>query len=97
MAYLAGMPTTTIKVPVELRDRVASHVDRAELPTMAAVIERALDRLDADTFYADLERSRAATAEDPAAETYCAEFDDWEAMEQAGNEILPDEEWPELQ
>jgi hypothetical protein len=44
------MPATTIKVPVELRDRLAEHARRDHLP-LAAVIARALDAAEEGEFW----------------------------------------------
>lgn len=62
---LISMQSTTIKVPPELRQRVARHA-RREHTSQAAVIEHALDLLDRETFFAQLRKDVAARPEDPA-------------------------------
>jgi predicted transcriptional regulator len=57
------MPSTTIKVPPELRQRVAQHAQRARV-SQAAVIEHALDLLDREAFFSQLRRDVAAHPED---------------------------------
>lgn len=47
------MTTTTIKVPVELRDRLA-ELARREQTTLAGAIAHSLDRADAAAFWDDV-------------------------------------------
>ena len=47
------MPTTTIKVPVELRDRLAK-LARDEHTTLAGAIARSLDAAEDAAFWADV-------------------------------------------
>ncbi len=57
--------TTTIKVPVELRERVQAYaVARTE--TQAAVLSHALDLLDRETFFKRLAADIAREPEDAA-------------------------------
>lgn len=60
---LNRMPTTTIKVSVQLRERVQQHA-RREHVSQAAVLERALDLLDRDAFFTQLSRDIAERPED---------------------------------
>ena len=61
------MTVTTIKVPTELRDRLAAKAKHDNL-TMAAVIAQALDETDERQFWADVRKAHAAlTEEDRAA------------------------------
>jgi len=50
---LFDVPSTTIKVPVELRDRLAALAIR-EKTTLAGAITRALDAAESDAFWADV-------------------------------------------
>ena len=50
---LSGMPSTTIKVPVELRDRLAALATR-ENTTLAGAIARSLDASESAAFWADV-------------------------------------------
>lgn len=52
------MAQTTIKVPVDLRQRVQEHAHRAHL-SQAAVLEHALDLLDREAFFDQLRRDLA--------------------------------------
>jgi len=56
---LAGMATTTIKVPVELRDRLASLASR-DNTTLAGAIARSLDAAETAAFWADVARTMDA-------------------------------------
>lgn len=65
--------TTTIKVPVELRERVQAYaVQRAE--TQAAVLSHALDLLDREAFF---ERLAADIAREPEDAADAAEREAW--------------------
>lgn len=57
--------TTTIKLSMELRDRVQQHA-RRENVSQASVIEHALDLLDREEFFARLRRDVAAEPENSA-------------------------------
>lgn len=50
------MATTTIKVPVELRDRLAQRAQR-EHTTLAGAIESSLDAADAEDFWSEVART----------------------------------------
>lgn len=50
------MPSTTIKVPVELRDRLAAVAGR-EKTTLAGVIAASLDAAESARFWSDLDRA----------------------------------------
>jgi predicted transcriptional regulator len=63
VGILRGMPTTTIKVPKELRDRLAT-VARRDNVTLATAIERALDTLDERAFWDAVRRDNAALTDD---------------------------------
>jgi hypothetical protein len=53
---LAGVPFSTIKVPVELRDRLAALASR-ESTTLAGAIARSLDAAESAAFWSDVERT----------------------------------------
>lgn len=53
------MTATTIKVPRELRDRIALRAS-AQKTTLAGAIERALDDSDEQRFWADVRREHEA-------------------------------------
>lgn len=65
--------TTTIKVPNHLRERVQQHAQRSHA-SQADVLERALDLLDREDFFAEL-RHRAA--EQPETSDEQSERDLW--------------------
>jgi len=65
--------TTTIKVPVALRERVQAHA-RARNQNQAAVLEHALDLLDRETFFDQL---RLEIAERPEGPAEAREREDW--------------------
>ena len=50
------MPSTTIKVPVELRDRLAALASR-ENTTLAGAIAQSLDAAESAAFWADVART----------------------------------------
>jgi hypothetical protein len=56
IGILGGMPSTTIKVPVELRDRLADLAGR-EHTTLAGAIARSLDMAESAAFWADVART----------------------------------------
>lgn len=53
---LSDMPSTTIKVPVELRDRLAALATR-ESTTLAGAIAQSLDAVESAAFWADVART----------------------------------------
>jgi predicted DNA-binding protein len=57
---LEGMASTTIKVPVELRDRLAALASR-ESTTLAGAIARSLDAAESAAFWADVARTMGTT------------------------------------
>ncbi|MBN9607780.1 MAG: hypothetical protein BGO26_09950 [Actinobacteria bacterium 69-20] len=56
------MSVTTIRVPTELRERVRWHASREHV-SQATVLERALDLLDRESFFAQLRRDVAGSPE----------------------------------
>jgi predicted transcriptional regulator len=82
------MPSTTIKVPVELRDRLAD-LARAENTTLAGAIERSLAAAEDARFWADVaatlgaDSRRAATDSERHAATLTDGLD-------------PDEDWSDI-
>lgn len=56
---LPGMASTTIKVPVELRDRLAALASR-DNTTLAGAITRSLDAAEAAAFWAEVARTMDA-------------------------------------
>gem|GEM_PF-1723191 len=64
---LLGMPSTTIKVPVELHRRLAARATEGGT-TLAAVVEKGLDQLEEAEFWRSMERTmpKAPVAEDRA-------------------------------
>jgi predicted transcriptional regulator len=55
------MPSTTIKVSVELRDRLAALAAR-DNTTLAGAIARSLDTAETAAFWADIARTMGGTA-----------------------------------
>lgn len=53
---LSDVPSTTIKVPVELRDRLAALASR-EHTTLAGAIAQSLDAAESAAFWADVART----------------------------------------
>lgn len=77
MSILTGMPSvTTIKVPVEVRDRVAARA-RRDGTTAAAVISSLLDAAER----AERMREVASAYEGGADDDYTAELALWEQVE----------------
>lgn len=70
---IPGRMTTTIKVPVQLRERVQEYAIRRG-QTRAAVLNHALDLLDREAFFERLASDVATHAED---EVDVAERDAW--------------------
>lgn len=62
---LLSMTSTTIKVPVTLRDRVQRHAQREHV-SQAHVLEHALDLLDREAFFSQLRRDVVDRPENPA-------------------------------
>jgi predicted transcriptional regulator len=84
-------PTTTIKVPRELRDRLAARADRQHT-TLAGVIARALDDFDERAFWDQVRLEHAELTDDerrrPAADpTLTDDLDD------AADDTLRAEDW----
>lgn len=65
------MATTTIKVPVELRDRLAEVARRKNIP-MAAAIAQALDAIEEQQFWQAVRRSHASMS-NAERESYAAD------------------------
>lgn len=77
------MTMTTIKVPSELRDRIASDA-QAHGMTAAAVVAQALDARDREQRWAAVGAAFAELATD---DPYWAEFGEWESLgDPAANE-----------
>ena len=70
---ILGYMTTTIKVPTRLRERVQQHAQRSQA-SQADVLERALDLLDREDFFAEL---RHRVAEHPETSDEQAEREQW--------------------
>jgi hypothetical protein len=81
------MPSTTIKVPVELRDRLAAVAGR-EHTTLAGAIARSLDAAESAEFWAEVARTMGdrspASAE---AEQFSGNLSDG---------LDPDESWDDV-
>jgi predicted transcriptional regulator len=60
------MAVTTIKVPVELRDRL-SEMARREHSTLATVIAKLLDATEEQAFWTEVRKAHAAMAEEERA------------------------------
>lgn len=60
--YTSGMTTTTIKVPSDLRDRLAERARRDNV-TLAAAITKALDEAEDHAFWEQVNRDHAALNE----------------------------------
>jgi predicted transcriptional regulator len=78
------MPSTTIKVPVELRDRLAAIAAR-EHTTLAGAIERSLDAAGDAAFWSEVSRTFAGSA--ATAEALSGDLTDG---------LDPDESWDDL-
>lgn len=57
------MTTTTIKVPIQLRERVQEHA-RRERVSQASVLSHAMDLLDREAFFTQLRKDTRASPED---------------------------------
>jgi hypothetical protein len=84
------MPSTTIKVPVELRDRLASLASR-ESTTLAGAIARSLDAADTAAFWADVGRTMGASDAGSAASS---DVEQLSGSLTAG--LDPDETWEDV-
>lgn len=74
---LHGMTMTTVKVPLELRDRIAARA-RSRRQSQAAVIASALDALDRREFWAALKQGYTQLQADTEAwGDYTRERDAW--------------------
>jgi predicted transcriptional regulator len=82
------MAMTTIKVPVELRDRLALLARRGHT-TLAGAIERSLDRADAATFWEEM-RATAGT-EQAALSRDAGRF-----AHALADGLDPDEDWSDV-
>ncbi|HEU0190491.1 MAG TPA: hypothetical protein VFR17_04375 [Mycobacterium sp.] len=82
------MPTTSIKVPVELRDRLSALARRQRM-TLAAAITHALDVAESTEFW---ERVRASMPERPSPGS--ASADDLDRTLADG--LDPDEDWGDV-
>lgn len=83
------MPTTSIKVPVELRDRLSALARRRQM-TLAATIADALDVAESTEFW---ERVRTSMPERPSAAATAA-ADDLDRTLADG--LDPDEDWSDV-
>lgn len=82
--------STTIKVPNELRDRLAEHA-RSEHITLAEVIQRSLDAAEAAAFWDDV-RATMGTAN--ARVSLTADVEGFAGVMSDGLE--PDEDWSDI-
>lgn len=82
--YTRGMTATTIKVPVELRDRLNSEAREAGL-TVAGVIERLLAARDRAALYEQMRAERARMTPDERVELE-AEYRLW--SDASGEDLL---------
>lgn len=67
------MSSTTIKVPVELRDRLAALASR-ENTTLAGAIARSLDAAESAVFWADVARTMSTTGVGSPVSSYAEEL-----------------------
>lgn len=89
VGILIGM-STTIKVPSELRDRLAEHA-RDERTTLAEVIRRCLDAAEAAAFWDDV---RATMGPVGAQSSLAADVERLAGSMSDG--LDPDEDWSDL-
>lgn len=84
------MTLTTIKVPAELRDRLA-EVAKREHTTLAGAIERSLERADTAAFWEDVRATMGNTDAQPGlladAERFAGSLSDG---------LDPDEDWSDV-
>jgi predicted transcriptional regulator len=84
------MTSTTIKVPVELRDRIAELAKR-EHTTLAGAIARSLDRAETAAFWEDVRTTMSGV------ETQAAMTNDAEQLAATLTDGLdPDEDWTDI-
>lgn len=84
------MTSTTIKVPVELRDRIAELAKR-EHTTLAGAIARSLDRAETAAFWEDVRATMSGV------ETQAATTNDAEQLAATLTDGLdPDEDWTDV-
>lgn len=85
---MSGSPATTIKVPRELRDRLAA-IAKAEGTTMAGAIEKTLDAQADAAFWADVAHTMPISGGTPTSEE--------SAFDRALTDGLdPDEDWSDV-
>lgn len=84
------MTTTTIKVPQELRDRLAERA-RLERTTLAGAIAHSLDVADAAAFWEDV---RATMGSAEAQATLAQDVERF--AESLADELGPDEDWSDI-
>lgn len=84
------MSTTTIKVPVELRDRLADLAKR-EGTTLAGAIERSLEKADAAAFWADVRATMGGADAQVAAALEAEQFSG-----ALSDGLDPDEDWSDV-
>ncbi len=68
-----SMPSTTIKVPVELRDRLAALAAR-ESTTLAGAIARSLDAAETASFWTDVARTMGGPSDGSTASSGVEQF-----------------------
>jgi predicted DNA-binding protein len=83
------MTSTTIKVPVELRDRLAELAKR-EHTTLAGAIERSLDQAETAAFWEDV-RATMSGGDTPAVLAQ-----DTERLGALKDGLDPDEDWTDV-
>lgn len=84
---LTGMPrTTTIKVPVEVRDRLA-EIARRSRTTLAGAIEQSLAMADTAQFWAEVDATMSRGDRADAAERLAPTLSDG---------LEPDEDWSDV-
>ncbi len=80
------MTVTTIKVPTELRDRLA-ELARRERTTLAGAIERSLERADAAGFWDEVRATMGGVGAEPDTEHFAGALADG---------LDPDEDWSDV-
>ena len=87
---LTGMPSTTIKVPVELRDRLAA-LARRDNTSLAGAITASLDSAESAAFWTDVVRTMSTTGVgSPIA------FDVEQLSGSLADGLDPDESWDDV-
>lgn len=84
------MPTTTLKVPVELRDRLAEQA-RRHGTTLAGAIARALEAAEEREFWDEVRKTMSTPG---ARQELIAESERFASTLRDGTE--PDEDWSDL-